>query len=84
MPSHKLEMKVHLVLIAVISSLVITSSSISNYVFFNITKVAYGQTDPDQTSSNSTNLVNIQDIPLEKFHVGDIDIAAPNHIHLSN
>ena len=30
---------------------------------------------PDQMISNSTNLVNMQDIPLEKVHVGDIDIA---------
>ena len=35
----------------------------------------YGQTDPDQTNSNTTNLINMQDIPLEKVHVGDIDIV---------
>jgi pimeloyl-ACP methyl ester carboxylesterase len=35
----------------------------------------YGQSDPDQTNSNTTNSVNMQDIPLEKVHVGDIDIA---------
>jgi hypothetical protein len=35
----------------------------------------YGQPAPDQTNSNTTSLVNIQDIPLEKVHVGDIDIA---------
>jgi pimeloyl-ACP methyl ester carboxylesterase len=68
-------MKVHLVLIVVISTLVVASPSISNYGYFDITKVVYGQTDPDQTNSNSTNLVNIQDIPLEKVHVGDIDVA---------
>jgi len=67
--------KDHLVLIVVISTLVVASPSISNYGYFDITKVVYGQTDPDQTNSNSTNLVNIQDIPLEKVHVGDIDIA---------
>ena len=73
--SHRLVRKDHLVFIAVISTLVITSSSIGNYGFFDITKVVYGQTDPDQTISNSTNLVNLQDIPLEKVHVGDIDVA---------
>ena len=67
--------KIHLVLIAVISTLVIASSSISNYGYFDITKVVYGQSDPDQMNSNTTNSVNIQDIPLEKVQVGDIDIA---------
>ena len=75
MSSHRLVRKDHLVLIAVISTLVIASSSISNYGYFDITKVVYGQTDPDQTNSNTTNSVNMQDIPLKKVHVGDIDIA---------
>ena len=35
----------------------------------------YGQPAPDQTNSNTTNSLNLQDIPLEKVHVGDIDIA---------
>jgi pimeloyl-ACP methyl ester carboxylesterase len=35
----------------------------------------YGQPAPDQTNSNTTNSVNLQDIPLEKVHVGDIDVA---------
>ena len=75
MSSHRLARKVHLVLIAVISTLVISSSSISNYGYFDITKVVYGQPEPDQTNSNSTNSLNLQDIPLEKVHVGDIDVA---------
>ena len=75
MPSHKLVRKVHLVLIAVISTLVIASSSIRNYGYFDITKVVYGQPVPDQMNTNTTNSVNMQDIPLEKVHVGDIDVA---------
>ena len=75
MSSHRLIRKVHLVLIAVISTLVIASPSISNYGYFDITKIVYGQSDPDQMNSNSTNSVNMQDIPLEKVHVGDIDVA---------
>jgi pimeloyl-ACP methyl ester carboxylesterase len=67
--------KNHLVYVVVISTLVIASSSISNYGYFDITKVVYGQSDPDQTNSNTTNSVNIQDIPLEKVRVGDIDVA---------
>ena len=73
--SHRPAKKDSIVIIAVIPALVVASPSISNYGFFDITKVAYGQTDPDQTISNSTNLVNLQDIPLEKIHVGDIDVA---------
>ena len=75
MPSFRLVRKVHLVVIAVISTLVIASPSISNYGYFDITKVAYGQSDPNQMNSNITNSVNLQDIPLEKVHVGDIDVA---------
>ena len=73
--SHRLARKDHLVFIAVISALVITSSSIGNYGFFDITKVVYGQSDPDHTNSNTSNSVNLQDIPLEKVQVGDIDVA---------
>ena len=36
----------------------------------------YGQANSGQANStNTTGLVNIQDIPLKKVHVGDIDIA---------
>ena len=35
----------------------------------------YGQSDPDQMNSNTTSSVNLQDIPLEKVRVGDIDVA---------
>jgi len=72
--SHRLR-KDHLVLIVVISTLVITSSSISNYGYFDITKVVYGQPGPDHMNSNTTNSVNKQNIPLKKVHVGDIDVA---------
>ena len=75
MSSHRLVRKDHLVLIAVISTLVIAGPSISNYGYFDITKVVYGQSDPDQTNSNTANSVNMQDIPLKKVHVGDIDVA---------
>ena len=73
--SHRLVRKVHLVLIVVISALVISSPSISNHGSFDITKVVYGQSDPDQMNTNTTNSVNMQDIPLEKVRVGDIDVA---------
>jgi hypothetical protein len=74
-PSHRFVRKDHLILVAVISTLIIVNSSISNYGYFDITKVVYGQSGPDQMNSNTTNSVNIQDIPLEKVGVGDIDVA---------
>ena len=75
MSSHRLFRNDHLVLIALISTLVIASPSISNYGYFGFTKVVYGQSDPNQVNSNTTNSVNIQDIPVKKIHVGDIDVA---------
>jgi hypothetical protein len=74
-PGHRLVRKDSLVIIAVISTLVITSPSISTYGYFDVTKVVYGQPAPDQTNSNTTNLINTEDIPLKKVHVGDIDVA---------
>ena len=75
MSNHGLIRKDHLILIAVISALVITSSSISTHSYFDITKAVYGQPNPDQMNSNATSMVNTEDIPLEKVHVGDIDVA---------
>ena len=37
------------------------------------TPLVYGQTN--QTTSDNANLLNIQDIPVKKVHVGDIDVA---------
>ena len=40
------------------------------------TNTVNGQTNATQAnSSNTNNLVNTQDIPLEKVRVGDIDVA---------
>jgi hypothetical protein len=70
--SHRPIRKYALVLIAVIFALIIATPSIRNLGYLDITKVVYGQPAPDRTNSNTTNSVNI---PLEKVHVGDIDIA---------
>ena len=35
-------------IVVVISTLIILSSSFSNYGYFEITKIVYGQPDPDQ------------------------------------
>src|SRR5919107_2389620 len=75
MSNHRCIRKVHLTLIAVISTFVISSPSISNHGYFDITKVVYSQLVPDLMNSNTTRSVNIQDIPLEKVRVGDIDVA---------
>ena len=55
--------------------LVLVSSSISSYGYFGSAKVVYGQSNPNQVNSNTTSSVNIQDIPVKKVHVGDIDVA---------
>jgi len=61
--------------IVLLSLLVLANSSISNYGYFGFAKVVYGQSNPNQVNSNTTNSVNIQDIPVKKIHVGDIDVA---------
>jgi alpha-beta hydrolase superfamily lysophospholipase len=47
-----------------------TAILISNNSNFGTTNLAYGQ-----MNSNVTNSLNIQNIPVKKVHVGDIDIA---------
>jgi hypothetical protein len=49
----------HVVIIAIISTLVIAGPSISNYGYFDVTKVVYGQSAPAQMNSNTANSVNI-------------------------
>src|SRR6478735_636931 len=68
--------KNYIFIIAVLSTLIVSSSSISNYGYYNVANIVYGQANSGQANStNTTALVNIQDIPLKKVHVGDIDIA---------
>jgi len=78
MPYHKSIRKlwvVMLVFIAFTLLLIIPSTTIliSNNSYFGTSNLAYGK--PDQLNSNVTNSLNIRDIPVNKFHVGDIDIA---------
>jgi pimeloyl-ACP methyl ester carboxylesterase len=75
MSSQKFARKDHLILIAVISTLIILSSSISNYGYSEFTKAVYGQSDSGQMNSNTTNSTNMPYATLQKVHVGDIDIA---------
>ena len=66
--------KDYLFIVAVISALILSSMTVVN----GFTNVTYGQTNATQanpTSNVTTNLVNIQDIPLEKVRVGDIEMA---------
>jgi pimeloyl-ACP methyl ester carboxylesterase len=77
MLNHRLILKDHLILIAAAAApmLIIASSLIGIDGYFGTPKIAYSQSDQDQMNSNTTNSVNIQDIPLEKVRVGDIDVA---------
>ena len=65
--------KDHLVIVAIISTLIFSSMTVVN----GFTNVAYGQTNATLANftNNVTGLVNTQDIPLEKVRVGDIDMA---------
>src|SRR6266480_203441 len=78
MSSHKSTRKLWVVmplLIAFAFLLIIPSTAIliSNHSYFGTTNLVYGQSD--QTNSNVTNTLNIQNIPVKKVHVGDIEIA---------
>jgi pimeloyl-ACP methyl ester carboxylesterase len=76
MSNHRLVRKDHLILIAAAAPmLIIASSLIGIDGYFGTPKIAYSQSDQDQMNSNTTKSVNIQDIPLKKVHVGDIDVA---------
>jgi pimeloyl-ACP methyl ester carboxylesterase len=75
MSNHRLIWKDHLILIAAASMLIIASSLISNDGYFSTTKIVYSQSDADKMSSNITNSVSTQKIPLKKIRVGDIDVA---------
>ena len=75
MSNHGLIRKDHLILIAAAPMLIIASSLIGIDGYFGSPKIAYSQSGQDQMNSNTTNSVNTQDIPLEKVHVGDIDVA---------
>ena len=50
-----------------------TAILISNNSYFGTTNLVYGQLD--HMNSNVTNSLNIQNIPVKKVHVGDIDVA---------
>ena len=66
--------KDYLFIVVFISTLIFSSMTMVN----GFTNVTYGQTNATQanlTSNVTTNLVNIQDIPLEKVRVGDIEMA---------
>jgi hypothetical protein len=78
MSSHKSTRKLRVVmpLFIVFAFLLIIPSTailISNNSYFGTTNIVYAQSD--QTNSNVTNSLNIQNIPVKKVHVGDIDIA---------
>ena len=71
MSSHRPIRKYALVLIAVIFALIIASPSIRSLGYFDITKVMYGQSDPDQTNSNTANSVNMRERLLGNNAIGD-------------
>src|SRR3954467_11279733 len=68
--TRKSKMQLRPIILSVIFLFVLiipTSTIVTN------TSLVYGQTN--QTISDNADLLNIQDIPAKKVHVGDIDIA---------
>ena len=64
--------KDYLFIVVFISTIIFSSTTLIN----GFTNVAYSQTNATQANStNVTGLVNTEDIPLQKVHVGDIDMA---------
>jgi pimeloyl-ACP methyl ester carboxylesterase len=65
--------KGYLFIIVFISAIIFSSTSMIN----GFTNTVNGQTNATQANSSNatTNLVNTQDIPLQKVHVGDIEMA---------
>ena len=75
MSNHKPIRKDHLILIAAAPMLIIASSLIGIDGYFGTPKIAYSQAEQDQMNSNTTSMIDTEDIPLQKVHVGDIDVA---------
>jgi pimeloyl-ACP methyl ester carboxylesterase len=47
----------------------------TTYNYFGTTNFAYGQTNQTNTNNESSGPLNIQNVPVKKVHVGDINIA---------
>ena len=70
--------KDYLFIVVFISTLIFSASIIGSFGHNGVTNIVFGQIGSDladPTNTTSTNLVNLQDIPLEKAQVGDIEIA---------
>lgn len=63
--SKEMELRLHLSSVIFLFVLIISSSIVIN------THIVYGQTN----QTDNADLLNIQDIPAKKVHVGDIDVA---------
>jgi pimeloyl-ACP methyl ester carboxylesterase len=68
--------KDYLFIIVFMSTLIFSSTVFNNYGHNGVTSIVYGQTNFTQNNStNTTDLVNTQNISLEKVRVGDIEMA---------
>jgi pimeloyl-ACP methyl ester carboxylesterase len=70
--------KDYLFIIAFISILIFSGTAFNYYGHNGVTNVVYGQIGSNLVNSSNattTDLVNLQDIPLEKARIGDIEIA---------
>lgn len=70
--------KDHHFIVVFIPILIFATSTIGSYGHNGVTNIVYGQIGSDlvnSTNATTTNLVNLEDIQLEKVRVGDIEIA---------
>jgi pimeloyl-ACP methyl ester carboxylesterase len=68
--------KDYLFVIVFISTLIFSGTAFNNYGHNSVTSIVYGQTNVTHVNStNTTNVVNTQEIPLEKVRIGDIEMA---------
>ncbi len=76
MSMHKLARIDRSMIVLAIPIFIVSNSLFGNIGFNDTTNIAYSQSEPtNRIDSNTTQSVSIKDIPLEKVHVGDIDIA---------
>ena len=68
--------KVYYMLIAsIIFSFIIITTSFVNFAYSQASQRDSNRSNNNNNNNTNTNLLNIQNIPAKKVHVGDIDIA---------
>src|SRR5206468_8984126 len=64
-----------LIFIIVVSFVIPTTAVMNTGNYLGTTTFVYGQLDQMNSNNNTNSLLNTQNIPVKKVHVGDIDVA---------